>query len=102
VEHCANPTIRAYPSPRAFVSGFPRRTDVDLARGGGAVLDAASTPAAAGLVTVLDLRRDEPGRIYRKLDVDSRVALTRLLLAPQTRGDDATEPRPRVSRNRNR
>jgi DNA-binding CsgD family transcriptional regulator len=25
-------------------------------------------------------------RIYRKLDVDSRVALTRLLLAPQTRG----------------
>lgn len=105
---------------------FSRRMDVDLVTGEAGVLEAASAPVSAGLVTVLDLHRDGPElspsalgvltpreadvavlvtdgladreiagrlhlshhtvsqyvkRIYRKLDVDSRVGLTRLLIA---------------------
>lgn len=115
--------------------GFSRRLAVELAAGGRGVLHAHSKHAArddAGLITVLELERDQPKflngslnaltaregeiamlvteglsdrviaerlhlshhtvsqhikRIYRKLHVDSRVALTRLLLTPQSFGE---------------
>jgi len=117
---------------------FSRRAEIELVTGEVGVLHAASTPWAndqSGLVTVLELLRDEPGiapgalaaltpregevavlivdgladreiaerlflshytvsqyvkRIYRKLGVDSRVALTRLLLG--VRGSRAARP----------
>jgi DNA-binding CsgD family transcriptional regulator/GAF domain-containing protein len=110
--------------------GFSRRVEIELADGARGTLHAHSCPPRAeggGLVTVLELDREDPGiapsrlgpltprerevallvvdgladreiaerlclshhtvsqyvkRIYRKLDVESRVALTRVLLGP--------------------
>jgi DNA-binding CsgD family transcriptional regulator len=104
---------------------FARRFEVELVTGETAMLHAVSSEAAGGLVTVLQLEREQPAlaplvgltpresevaqlvvdgladreiaerlhishhtvsqyvkRIYRKLSVDSRVALTRLALRP--------------------
>jgi DNA-binding CsgD family transcriptional regulator len=104
---------------------FARRLEVELVTGETAVLHAVSSESASGLVSVLQLEREQPAlaplagltpreaevarlvvdgladreiaeqlhishytvsqyvkRIYRKLSVDSRVALTRLALRP--------------------